>query len=296
MWFGTEEYMQWVPAPMSGADMGAKGWATSGTLLNGGGFGAGSFGSHKNYSFSWSAASSPEAALLMQAYQAGTYGRGHIQLVDPTAYGTNILPAHWADPSLALGNEAPTLLRTRNLPVTPSVTSNFRANRLPVRGATYDLTAAAVGFPGARDSLFIPVPPGYQLRLGAFYSATATAGLFAAPVDAAGSAGTPIKLTPLAADASVIIPDAVPAGALGVRLWLGKTAPGPASATLRALIARLVHGALPDGKELYGPWVAGEGHSGLIFNGPPTYVKYNGVDGGQVGYAASFKETGSWAY
>lgn len=48
--------------------------------------------------------------------------------------------------------------------------------------------------------------------------------------------------------------------------------------------------------EVYGPWVGGQGHSGCRFDGEPTYIEYTGVNGGQVGYAATFREVGSWEY
>lgn len=43
-----------------------------------------------------------------------------------------------------------------------------------------------------------------------------------------------------------------------------------------------------------GPWHTGEGHSGARFVGDPIVVEYNGVDGGQIGIAATFREVGAW--
>lgn len=45
-----------------------------------------------------------------------------------------------------------------------------------------------------------------------------------------------------------------------------------------------------------GPWMGGQGHSGCRFIGKPTYINNTGVEGGQVGFAASFREVGSWIY
>ena len=47
-------------------------------------------------------------------------------------------------------------------------------------------------------------------------------------------------------------------------------------------------------KVMQEPWVGGMGHSGVRFNGTPTMIHNTGVNGGQVGYSASFIETGSW--
>lgn len=43
-----------------------------------------------------------------------------------------------------------------------------------------------------------------------------------------------------------------------------------------------------------GTWIGGQGHSGCRFIGKPTYVNNTGVDGGQVSFAASFREVGLW--
>lgn len=42
------------------------------------------------------------------------------------------------------------------------------------------------------------------------------------------------------------------------------------------------------------PWMSGEGHSGCRFQGNPTVVNYNGVNGGQIGLSAIFQEVGAW--
>lgn len=41
-------------------------------------------------------------------------------------------------------------------------------------------------------------------------------------------------------------------------------------------------------------WLGGQGNSGCRFVGSPTYIENNGVNGGQISYAASFKEIGDW--
>lgn len=42
------------------------------------------------------------------------------------------------------------------------------------------------------------------------------------------------------------------------------------------------------------PWMSGEGHSGCRFQGNPTVVNYNGVNGGQIGLSAILQEVGAW--
>lgn len=43
-------------------------------------------------------------------------------------------------------------------------------------------------------------------------------------------------------------------------------------------------------------WVGGQGHSGARFSGTPTYVTNSPINGGRIGFAATFTEVGSWVY
>lgn len=291
-WFGTKDWMQWIDVPLSGADVSPTGWEAEGTTLGGGGFALGSVGSHKRYSFEWRKSSARRQAQLLKDYRDGAYGRGLIYFIDPLTYDTNVLPARWANPSMTFGEEGSTLVYG----VSPlaTVTSNFQTNRIPSTRVTYDLANVAAGYRGVEDSVFIPIPEGYELRLGAMYSATGTGGVFYSPVNANGTVGAAVALTQSAVDATNLVPDVVPTGLLGIQLWVGKTAVGAATVNLAAMTGRMVQ----IGKTLNttGPWVGGQGHSGCNFLGTPTYVNNTGMDGGQVSFAASFVEVGSWIY
>lgn len=290
MWFGTEEWMQWIDVPYSGADVSPQGSGASGVLIGGGGYALPARGSHKVYNFSWGNAAAIEAAELLQAYASGAYGNGLLYFHDPLTYRTNILPAQWAQPSLALEYDAPWLVPGVEPLAAP--TPSWQAKRLPVRSAKYDITAE----PGdLRESLFIPVPPGFTLRLGAFYSYTGSGGVYVAPVNSAGATGSPTRVTPTSPTGEDTTPATIIPGAIGVRLWVGRTSVDTSSVTLSALIARLIPGGVPLlGNEITGPWVAGQGHSGCRIDGRPTRVEISGVNGGQVGYAATLREVGSW--
>lgn len=291
MWFGTEDYMGWIPAPVSGAEMSPAGWGEGGTLLSGGGYENASWGSHKVYTFSWSDASSLEIAQLMKSYSDGTYGRGLLYFIDPLAYRHNILPARVADPSMAIGDESSTLIP--GVTPTASPTTAWQGNRIPVAGATYNLNGAAIGFPGEGAATFIPIPEGCTLHLGAFHEATGTAGIFASPQTAPGVIGAAVALTKLAPNAVTITPNAF-SGVSGVWLWAGKTTAADSTLTARAIIARISTPLQP--APLVGPWIGGMGHSGCRWAGRPTWTANTGVDGGQVGLSASFREVGSWRY
>lgn len=289
MWFGTEERMGWIPAPRSGAAMNPEAWSVGGVLLSGGGYQSLSWGSHKTYTFEWSSASSVEAAQLMKSYKDGTYGRGLIYFIDPLLYEKNILPARLADPSMAVGDESASLVYDSS-PTTIANVGNS-TNDLPVAGASYDLTGVPTGIRQG-ESTFIPIPEGYTLYLTAYYAFTGTGGIFATPQSGKNLLGSPVKLTANAANATA--PVATPfTGISGVRVWLGRTSTASSTVSAYAMIGRLVKNGSPAPT---GKWIGGGGHSGARFSSIPTYVANSSVNGGQVGYAASFREVGSWSY
>lgn len=288
MWFGTSERMRWIPAPKSPAEVPSHGWNTGATYLNGGGHEVHSWGSHKQFVYEWSESSSLEAAQVLKSYRDGSYGRGLLYFIDPLTYDKNVLPARWADPSMTVDLEGGSLVGGVEPTAVP--TSGGSMNDLPVSSAYYDLSDIEPGFRGERESVFIPIPQGYTLHLGAFYTATGSGGVFVSPV-AGGGAGTPVKLTAVANNATNIVPDSF-SGVEGVRLWIGKSSAGAATTTVAGIVGRMAPTGSP--VTVQGPWIGGMGHSGCKFVGVPTLTEYSAVDGGQVGYAATFKEVGDW--
>ena len=98
-WFGTENYMLWLPTPKTGADVSPQAWSTDGTTLNGGGYVFNSWDSHRQYIFEWSDTSAKQVAQLVHSFADGTYGRGLIYFIDPLIYDTNVLPFTRLGPS-----------------------------------------------------------------------------------------------------------------------------------------------------------------------------------------------------
>lgn len=296
-WFGTEERMMWFPSPLRGAGSNPSGWSASGTTLQGGGWATHSWDTHKEYSYEWNEASSPRVAQLMKSYRDGTFGRGLLYFLDPSAYEVNILPARWADPSMALNDESPALLY--GVEPSPVTTSGGEQNMLPVQSATYAITTTAASTPAVDDSIFIPIPTGYTLHLGAFYTYTGTAGIWATPVNANGTLGTAVRLAPLANNSSTVSGNTFSGSIRGVRLWLGRSSSATSSLTVAAMSARLVKSTLSAPQAaivMQGPWLGGQGHSGARFLQPPTYITNSSNSGGRVGFAATFIEVGSWVY
>src|SRR6185437_15291438 len=178
---------------------------------------------------------------------------------------------------------------------TGTPTTGFPTYDLPVRSAFYNLTPVGVNAPEFLDdsnSVFIPIHEGFQLNLGAFYTSTGSARVFFSSVSAGGTASgsniIPASTGPLFSTVYTTAP-----GEIGIRHWVSKFTAAAATITLSALHARLS----PIGETPRGPqkWVGGQGHSGCRFATFPTYINQAGTDGGQVQYAASFREVGSWS-
>lgn len=290
MWFGTQDRAGWIETPQTGADVGAVAWGENGTLINGGGFAFNSFNSHKRYVFEWRSTSTREAAQEMMSYFSGTYGRGKLYFQDPLTYTTNVLPARWADPSITCDYEGASLVP--GIDPERVKASSDPVLKLPVFSARYTLPAKGTRRKG---HLFVPIPDGFKLIVGAFYSSSApNAGVYVTPVGIGGNLGATDSLVP-AATASSLFPGSFSKqpGDAGVALWIGRPDSTTGSTvTVNAIHARLVPLDAPNGSfvgESF--WIGGQGNEGVRFMGPPTYVNNNGRDGGQVQFAASFTES-----
>jgi len=286
--------MQLIDAPLQGADSSPVGWAENGTLMNGGGYGRHSFGSHKTYTYEWRSTSAPRVAQILKSYQDGTYGRGLIYFLDPSTYSSNLLPARWADPSMALDyNGIPLIYGASPEAVdTPS----FEVNGYPIRSAMYDVSGTPTSWtPGYPDSVFIPAPPGYYLFAGAAYTSTGNGGVYATAVTGSDTQVYSTRLAELSTTDSDVVYNAVApsSNSAGVRIWIGG---GTGTVTLSGLTVRAVPSSNTPLNFRQGPWTGGMGHSGCRFTGAPTWVTNNAVmNGGHIGFAASFTEVGDWA-
>lgn len=309
-WFGTIERMGWFPTPNRGADVSPEGWDAGGPLLSGGAYQFNSFGSAKNYSFEWPASSTRQHAQLMKSYSEGSFGRGLIYFLDPLTYLTNILPAMWADPSMGIGDESFSLIP--GVKPTGAPSSAPADLMLPTREAVYDTSDSTVSFDGSgnpvlddSNSVFIPIPEGHSLLLGGVYSSSnSEAGVYFSNVTSTGAItgayriptnpgtvtwgpGTDWRM--LTVSTSLV---------KGVRLWIGSGATSPGGViSVNGLSARLLsYSASTLDSSTVGPayWMGGQGHSGCRFSGRPTYLNQTGVNGGQVSFAATFREVGSW--
>lgn len=292
MWFGTRERMQWIETPMSGANVSTSGTFAEADLVNGGAFVRNSRDAHKSYSFTWGNSADRRLSSLIRAYRNGSYGTGLIYFLDPMYYETNLLPQRWADPSMALETEAPNLTGDRFVPSAAITAPN--SNGLPVRSAFYSFPLNA-NYDGLRDgdSLFIPIPPGAELLLSAYYAQTGNAYI---KVRRNGVAGETYNLTASGVGATATAPTVLAGGATGgyAELYVGTATSGAASTLqIAGITARL---RWPGSDSLTDPfWYTGEGHSGCEFVGSPTVYNNDGINGGHVSLSCELRETGSWA-
>lgn len=167
MWFGTKEKMGWIEAPQTGANVSPLGNSGNGTLLDGGAFQRNSWDAHKTYQFGWSDSASRALSSKIHSYANGTYGRGLIYFQDPMYYDTNLMPRRIADPSMSLDYEAPSWLSAIVPTGTPTPANTLD---LPVQTTIYNLPAGYVHDPA--DGVWIAIPEGQELWLGAIYSST----------------------------------------------------------------------------------------------------------------------------
>jgi hypothetical protein len=343
-WLATEERGGWFRSPLRNADSSPQAWGEGGVLLNGGGYQYNSWGSHKVYQYEWGAATPFPYAQKLKSYFDGTYGRGLVYFYDPLIYQYNVLPARWADPSMALDNEGTGLVYG----VEPTVaTDDFdpTINDYPIRGVTYNLATTASGWRGREDALYLPIPEGYTLVLGAAGSTTGAGRLMYRTSNRGAlnvSVGSLVMLSDSGSDiggygvdaygvegfglgtANKVVNTYIPATSTVSGVWLsvGKVANGAGTVTLHGITARLVkttliqgefslgYGLDPYGSWPYGayspysevitsgPWSGGMGHAGTRFTGPPTFSTTGpGMHReGQAGFAATFREVGSYAY
>ena len=295
MWFATRDYGTWIDTPLSGADVSPEGWSAGGALLNGGGWQKKSAASHKTFQFSWRNSSAQVAAQKLHSFRDGAWGDGPFYFVDPLTYKTNILPKGWAQPSLG-AKGFPSLIPGVK-PVLGRLTwgdkpQNFRLNDYPLMWATYGIPGGA---PVVGRKLFIPIPEGMSLHFGAVWQGTPSVSLKMRRVKWDGTYGTSFTVESVPAyDDRVTISEIVGNGDAGVELWVEKIGVNSATFAVKAMTARLQPEFKAPGLIQLGPWIGGQGNSGVEFDGEPTYVNNTGVNGGQVGYTASFREVGDW--
>lgn len=290
MWMGPRNYERWVPAPKTGADFSAIGLREKDQYLNGGAGIRGSKDTHKEYNLSWSSKRREELAPVLNV-ASGLYDSGLrsdlVYFIDPTIYDWNVLPAMLASPYKTGLDGVPLLRDTDGYPVYPDLEQTpFNGRGYPARSATYALSAATLP-----RNVYIPIPPGKTLWIGAHGSAD-SAGLAVTPFN--GAAQLPTVFPPmLTAETDTRVnaswshdEDGVSGVEVGIGLTAGSTT---GTVTLQGVIGQI----LDDGVTPFpGDFIAGEGNSGCEFDSFPTLSPYLG--GRLWTVSAKLSEVGSW--
>jgi hypothetical protein len=276
MWFGTMGNMAWVPCPSVESSFLRKKWSSSTEYLNGGAFVRNSVTDHRTYRLVWGI-DTRENIRKVTDFASGIYGNDLIYFCDPFAMDTNVLPASWAFPALG-AQDGPILDGTYTRPTLTPTSAN--GNGYPTQSAAYTIS----GTPTSK--LWIPIPPGYTLHVGAHGSASG--GLVRmTPTTGVGVEGTTVSLTLLSESTTTRTNYSLSSAvANGAYIRLG----GTGSLILSGIIAQL----LPTGDAAtLGGYISGQGHSGCRFDGSPEEDFYSAALD-QVALSANLIEVGAW--
>jgi len=283
MYFGTRGYMQWVPACAVNPDFSKVGWSSQMQYLNGGVGVRSSSGSHKEYQMTWNS-HSRDALRPISDYADGMYdtatGVNLLYFLDPVAMDKNVLPYLWSVPSQGISDG---LTLTPGQDPTPVLTPTNSLG-YPARSAVYKANLSS-------STVWIPIPAGYTLWLGAHGSATGGAGVVATPTSGTASL-TPQPLTMLSVTSTTrfnkSIDSTVGDGVILSLANLGSLS--TATVTLSGLMAQV----LPTGvTPASGGFISGQGNSGCQFADKPTQTPRSAALD-KIGMTARLIETGAW--
>lgn len=266
VWFGTENYMSWIPAPVPGVTRSLSKWRASAQYLNGGQWRRESASGSRLVSLQWPIMTSAEVRQIT-AFLEGTYGAGPFYYSDPFAEGANVLPQWLAVPWLAT-DDAPLLYGTSK-PTIATTPANTYAH--PSYGAVYAVSGASISYT-------FPVPPNTTAYFGWRGAVTGSAVLKA----------NTTTVAPLAVTGGTLTNFTYTAPSTGGWVTLAVSGAG----TLTAYSLHLSFGtAAPTGN-----FVKGEGFTALRLDGDPDITGYSAVTGvlDRQAVTANFVEVGAW--
>jgi len=280
MYFGNRNYMQWVPAPQINYESSKRGFAATAGYLNGGQFVRRSATGAKGYVLTWTLKSRDDIRAIND-YADGVYGFGPTYFLDPFAMDKNLLPQYFATPALASA-DAP-LLAGQYDEDRPSVLQTDPNNLgYPALTATYQYDGS-----NPFNQVWIPIPFGFSLWVGAHGSATGTAGVQVTPTTGPFTGGLPIAVPLRTVQDPVRVDTRVNGNTYGGALIQLK---GAGTIRLSGVMAQVLpNGSLPQ----QGGFISGQGNSGCSFVEEPTLTNYSAaID--KVGIAVNLVETEGW--
>jgi hypothetical protein len=258
-----------------------------------------SLASHRRFDASWlgpmNATATANSLQTIKDFHSGVYGTGPFYWLDPYAIDTNLMPPHWAVPSLA-ENDWPDL----DFSITPTFAASANTgNNYPLRTAAYSMLANEI----SDRKVTIIIPSGYTLSFGwhtptAGGSAGASAGMRITPyLRSTGLATTIQNPASLQAGTTTRVSTVTTAGVMSqfdgatyskVDIYLANGAAVGQSVTLCAMIAQI----LPTGTTpATGAFITGRGTTQLEFSNSPEIEYYSSaVNSGWIGMSASLVE------
>lgn len=278
MYFGTQGYMQWIPAPSVDADMSKVGWQAQAQYLNGGARIRRSLSAHKEYNLAWNLQARDNLRVVSD-YADGVYGDGLIYFLDPFAIDKNVLPQYWATPSLG-ALDGPNLAGQTTLPTLVQTSANAYGH--PAMSVVYTLAGTEIA-----PEIYVPIPQGYRAVFGWKGSSTGTATVSiksmsgSSVMATATSAGIDVTSSTLA-NSQVSSSD----GYDGVSLNLS----GAGNIIISSMFMQIipVAQAAPTGN-----FISGQGNSGCHFAEHPKLQNYSSAMD-FVGMTARLIEVGAW--
>jgi hypothetical protein len=279
MWFGNKNYMQWITPPQINYDASRQGKVYTAQYTNGGAYVRRSSTGARHYNFTWNLKHRDEIRAIMD-YADGVYGDQTIYFIDPFAADKNLLPQYWATPALGCG-DAPQIYGYGDDERPDQVATGLNSIGLPTYSAQFTMASGKRNPP-----LYLPIPPGYSLWVGAYGTATGNAALHLIPATGPTTFGTPQTVPMLPVTSSALVNTHIE-GVPGAYLQLGGTTGGMSIAGMIAQLWPI--GTTPPTNR----WISGQGHSGCSFNDNPVLTQYSAaID--RVGLSVDLIETEGW--
>jgi len=277
MWFGTRGYERWVKMPKPDVAIPYTKWMSSTQQLSGGISTQESAAGHKDYSFEWNGRIDEMrqiSDILRGVYNTDEDRGSLIYFIDPSANTRNHFPMLWAAPYLC-GLDAPSLTKTMRPTLTATPTNTFT---LPARTATFTVGTDLL------LTLYVPCPPGWEIRFALYGPSAVTGGYQTTPEGGSATARNVLANTTYGTGLTTI------SGVTGVEFSLT-----PSAGTV-AITAGLLY-VVPIGYPTLGPttYQSGEGHSGCKVDGVPAWTTNTVAD--EINWAnqsAHLVERGSW--
>lgn len=285
VYFGNSDTQVWINAPRTGLQAASNGFVSKQQLISGRSHVRRSQASHRTFAPSWlgsmNESSIEDSLQTIKDFSDGVYGPGPFYWVDPFASKTNILPPHWAAPSLT-SKDWPGIAAFEPFEFVPTATNNLN---YPATSANFQHPTGAI----TPVKLRLIIPSGYSLYFGWHGTIDSGAGTFA--IDRHLKTGTVSKLltTPILVTSSSRTNVIVSGDTTSmVDIYLNKETAETCDVTVAGMIAQILpSNAFPE----QGGFISGRGTTGIEFSAPVQIEYYSAmVNNGQIGMSTEWTE------